>query len=88
MHRAKGKPRIVVLDGEELRRLVHTALFPAGSAAGRNNRENALVTFGVAGLTFILATLMAHQAADWFLAVPFGVVMAFVVGVRLAMKFR
>jgi hypothetical protein len=87
MHRAKATPRVVVLGGDELRQLVHAALFPRGSAVGERNRKQATLTFGIAGATFVGATLAVHQVADWFVAVPFGLVMALIVGVRAARFF-
>ena len=87
MHRAKGKPRVVVLDGEELRHLVHAALYPPTTAVGERNRQQGYVIFGVGGAVFVGCTLLMHQAADWFLAVPFGLMMGIVTGIRLARRY-
>ncbi len=87
MQRAKATPRVVVLDGEELRQLVHAALVPAGTAAGKRNRRDASITFGIGGVTFVVCTLLMHQVADWFVAVPLGLLMGLVASFRVARLF-
>ncbi len=85
MHRGKGKPATLILDGTELRSLVHAALFPEGSAVALHNKRSGLLVFGVGGAVSVIAAVMMMQVADWVLAIPFGVFVGAVVGIRLAM---
>lgn len=89
MHHAKAVPRVVEVGGDELRHLVHAALFPLGGARGERNRREATMTFGIGGAVFVVCTLGAHLAAglDWFFAVPLGLMAGIITGARVARGF-
>ena len=83
MHRAKGPPRTVVLQGDELRHLVNTTLAPALSARGLRNRWEAAFLFGTSAVVFVACTLLFRQVAGWELSVPVGLMMGGAVLFRL-----
>jgi len=88
MQRGKGKPATLVIDGTELRALVHVALYPNGSEVAAYNKRTGLFVFGLGIGIAVVASVMMMQVADWVLAVPFGVFVGLIVGVRAAMTTR
>jgi hypothetical protein len=88
MQRGKGKPATLVIDGSELRALVHATLYPEGSEVAAYNKRTGLFVFGLGIGLAIVASVALMQVVDWVLAIPFGVFVGLVVGVRAAMTTR